>query len=380
MNILFCYGNSMNPMKGGVQKVSAIITKYLVSHGFNVFYLSHNEANDEFYQLPVKRFLLPDKDFFSKSNGSYYHSLLTELSIDIVINHDASNNRSKLFLNTGRIAVKKISLHHNDPLARLNSVFYQTRKKWIPTWLTRLIKIARIRSEISYLLKNSHRVVLLSDSFVQDLQKYARLTSSKLIAIPNPIEECNEETSLKRQIVLFVGRMEMKQKRPDQLLKIWSILQHQFLNWELIMLGDGPDIEQVKSLTKELKLDRVSFKGFVNPIDYYKRSSIICVTSDYEGFGLVLVEAMQFGVVPVAFDNWTSLGDIIPDATLGYRVPSRNIDLYIERVASLMKNEELLNSMSKRAMEYSRQFDINIIGEKWKALLTEVYKSNFKQH
>ncbi len=377
MNILFCYGNSMNPMKGGVQKVSAIITKYLVSHGFNVFYLSHSEAKDEFYQLPVKRFLLPDKDFFSKSNGSYYHSLLTELSIDIVVNHDASNTRSKLFLNTGRIAVKKVSLHHNDPLARLNSVFYRTGRKWIPAWLTRLIKIARIRSEISYLLDNSHHVVLLSDSFVHDLKRYAWLTSRKFIAIPNPIESNDEGTTSKKRIVLFVGRMEMKQKRPDQLLKIWSSLQQQFFDWELIMLGDGPDLEQVKSLTKELKLDRVSFKGFVNPIDYYKRSSIICVTSDYEGFGLVLVEAMQFGVVPVAFDNWASLKDIIPDATMGYRVPSGNRALYIERVASLMRNEELVNSMSKRAMEYSRQFDISIIGEKWKALFTEVYKSNW---
>ena len=130
MNILFCYGNWMNPNCGGVQRVSDTLAKYFVSKGNKLFYLTFNfDANDN-YLFPSAIYHLPDGIFFSDLNLSYYHKLLQELSIDIILNHDASNNRCKFWLNSGKQPAKKVSLYHTDPLHGINHFVGLSRIHW----------------------------------------------------------------------------------------------------------------------------------------------------------------------------------------------------------------------------------------------------------
>lgn len=62
-------------------------------------------------------------------------------------------------------------------------------------------------------------------------------------------------------------------------------------DWHLDIVGDGPDAAALKELAERLRLSNVSFEGFRNPAPYYRRASIFCMTSTFEGFGLVLPEA-----------------------------------------------------------------------------------------
>ena len=80
MNILFCYKNSFNPIYGGVQRVTDILSRYLIRKGHTIFYLNHQK--DEFIS-PIKRFYLPEKDFFSKINQAYYHKIILNLDIQV---------------------------------------------------------------------------------------------------------------------------------------------------------------------------------------------------------------------------------------------------------------------------------------------------------
>jgi glycosyltransferase involved in cell wall biosynthesis len=93
--------------------------------------------------------------------------------------------------------------------------------------------------------------------------------------------------------------------------------------------------------------------------------------SKYEGFGLVLVEAMAYGVVPVAFNNWLSLSDIITHEVDGYIVNDKNTTGLYSAVDGLIKNENKLADMSQKAQESAQKFDINIIGKKWIELINK---------
>jgi glycosyltransferase involved in cell wall biosynthesis len=373
----------MNPNRGGVQRVSDTLAKYLVNKGHKLFYLSHNfDANDN-YPFPATIYHLPNNVFFSDSNLDYYHKLLNELSIDIIINHDSSNSRSKFWLNSGKRPIKRVSLYHTDPLHGINQFKGLSRyfgNKYSGTSLFksfsivfRYFKILRKKKEIRFLLKNSERLVFLSDEFKKQIFNVLKISSSRICAISNPLVSSTYRNSfIKKKQILFVARFELSVKRHDQILKVWSIIHNKCLDWELIFLGDGPDRTIVEDMARYLNLKNVRFEGFVNPDPYYSDASIICMTSDYEGFGLVLLEAMQYGVVPIAFNNWVSLKDIIVDEVTGILAASGDLSDYSKKLEKLILNDIFRNHLAENAMEYVKKFQVEEIGPKWLTLFNEL--------
>jgi glycosyltransferase involved in cell wall biosynthesis len=380
MNILFCYKCGLNPNEGGVGRVSDILARYFSSLGVRVYYLfSEKDLNDSYIYLG-ERYFLPNSIFLSKDNLRYYREFLIKMGIDIVINHDASNERSRLWLNTGKCQVKKISLHHNDPLHGLIWKYNYGIMGYINRLFPNLIyklKVIKREREIGYLLNNSDRLVLLSSEFKRQIAKEIGINSSRIVAISNPIIIHKiQDITRKKLKILFVARMEISQKRPEKMLGIWSRLYKKFPNWELIFLGDGPDMGKILEMAKNLKLERVRFEGFVDPIPYYQKASIICMTSDYEGFGLVLPEAMQFGVVPITFNNWISLVDIIEDDFSGILVETGKTSDYVVKLDHLMSDEKLRKRISRAAVISARKFDIGRIGPLWINLFKELISEN----
>jgi len=375
MNILFCYSNWMNPNKGGVQRVSDTLAKYLVGKGHALFYLTFQKDEKDDYLFPAKLFSLPDPVFSSDRNLDFYHKLLNHLSIDFVVSHDSSNNNSKFFLNTGNHQAKRISLYHTDPLLGLNKPVNQQSnlRKFIFKVFPRLIhfiKVNKKKREIDFLLKNSEKLVFLSNEFIKQISAELKINSTKFIAISNPTSlSFNNEIYMKKKQVLFIARLELAVKRPDIMLHIWSKLQGKFPDWELLFLGDGPDRHKVEQIAKSLELKNVKFEGFVDPFPYYREASVICMTSEYEGFGLVLPEAMQFGLAPITFNNWCSLKDIIEDKKTGILVRTGDIDTYVLELSLLLSDQKLRERISLAAKEYSQKFQIDTIGPEWINLL-----------
>ncbi|HLO60096.1 MAG TPA: glycosyltransferase [Bacteroidales bacterium] len=379
MNILFCYGNWMNPRNGGVQKVSDTLARYFANHGHSLYYITWQYEENDNYHFPALTYHLPDKAIlFTKENKEYYHWLLSELKIDVLLNHDASNYRNRFFLDTGIHKAKKISVYHTDPLNGLNSVSELSKSyvllinRHFPS-IIHWLKVQKKRSEISYLLKKSHKLVVLSQEFKKQIGHQLKINSVKIEAINNPtVYSGNHRPVVKKKQLLFVARMELAVKRPDKMLLIWSKLEKDFNDWKLIFLGDGPDRKTIEEIASSLSVKNVDFKGFADPIPYYEDSSIICMTSDYEGFGLVLIEAMQFGTVPIAFNNWISLKDIIVHNETGILVETRNIDDYIVKLKDLMINEDKRNQISVAARSYAKRFHIDTIGSQWLNLLNQL--------
>ncbi len=223
---------------------------------------------------------------------------------------------------------------------------------------------------MAVLLKESDKLVVLSQTFKTNIEKELLLNTSKIIPISNPCVLRTKQTSVnKKKQVLFVGRLDWSSKRPDKMLRIWKRLFQKHPDWRLLMLGDGPDRAKTEDLAREFQLKNIAFKGFVDPEPYYNEASIICLTSDYEGFGLAMVEAMQFGVVPIAFSNWASLSDIIEHKQTGLMVKPNDMADFVDKLNSLMSDDKEQKRMALNAIAFVQKFHIDVIGPQWLELL-----------
>ena len=131
-------------------------------------------------------------------------------------------------------------------------------------------------------------------------------------------------------------------------------------------MGGGPDQSMYEQMVIDMQLNRVTFYGFQNPEGYYKKSEIFCMTSNYEGFGMVLVEAMQYGCVPFAFNSFASLTDVIDDGENGIIIPTFDEDEYAERIVKFANMSDAQQLTFRRnAVEKSKTFSVENIGKKW---------------
>ena len=89
------------------------------------------------------------------------------------------------------------------------------------------------------------------------------------------------------------------------------------------------------------------------------------MTSEYEGFGLVLIEAMAYGTVPVAFDSYANVGEIITHGKNGMLVPPFRVREYSKTLASLMNDLKRREAMAFSAINTSHNYDVDAICKKW---------------
>ena len=121
-----------------------------------------------------------------------------------------------------------------------------------------------------------------------------------------------------------------------------------------------------------MKLSRCHLLGRQPEIlTYYESASIFMMTSAYEGFGITLTEAQQMGVVPIAFNSYESLQDIITHKESGVIVPNNDIKSYIKELSELMKNDSYRIRLAQNGLESCKRFSKEKITERWIRLLEE---------
>ena len=123
----------------------------------------------------------------------------------------------------------------------------------------------------------------------------------------------------KENEIIYVGRLDNTQKRVYRILETWNLLESKFPEWRLTFVGDGEEREAMQHLGNQMGLKRIQFEGFQTPRKYYERASILILTSEFEGFPLVIAECMSFGIVPVVVlvdDIVDTAGTIVKAANL----------------------------------------------------------------
>ncbi|MCT8992269.1 glycosyltransferase family 4 protein [Chelativorans sp. SCAU2101] len=170
-------------------------------------------------------------------------------------------------------------------------------------------------------------------------------------------------------LLLAVGRL-TPQKGFDLLLPAFSKLHAKFPEWRLVILGEGPDREQLLDQIEELGLeDAVALPGVVGNLgDWFSAADVYVMSSRFEGFGNTLAEALCYGLPSVSFDCPFGPRDIIRDGIDGILVRPNDIDALAAALETVMGNEILRANMSSRAVEARSRFSEVHISDRWRSL------------
>ena len=153
---------------------------------------------------------------------------------------------------------------------------------------------------------------------------------------------------------------------------LWKRLQSRFPSWNLKFVGGGCLKESLEELNDKWKLERCSIEGRQDSAPYYSKAKILLLTSDFEGFPMVIMEAMQHGVVPVAFNSFEALEDIIEDGVTGLAVKPYDLDEFENKLVCLMEDENKLAAMSSAAKISVRKLNVSAIVDKWFQLFRKI--------
>ena len=123
-----------------------------------------------------------------------------------------------------------------------------------------------------------------------------------------------------------------------------------------VVWNTGIDINDIAR--KEHNVLRINFVGRQNPFEYYRKARVFLMTSSFEGWPMVLMEAMQMGVVPIAFNSFESVYDIIDDHLNGIIVENNDIDMYVKQLKWLMCHEEECMKMGEAATHIADRYSI----------------------
>ncbi len=198
-----------------------------------------------------------------------------------------------------------------------------------------------------------------------------------LMVIPNPLSFYPDQRStLQNKRVLAVGK-HCFQKGFDRLLQSWKSIHENHPNWRLDIYGTIEPKEKLADLAEELGISESVhfFPPVKNIAEKYKESSIYAMSSRYEGFGMVLTEAMAYGVPCVSFDCPYGPSDIITHNRNGLLVENHDIVSFAKAISKLIADNEMRSSMGEDAKEAVKRYLPEKIASEWNDLFTSLTKS-----
>ena len=218
-------------------------------------------------------------------------------------------------------------------------------------------------------LKRLDKMVVLTDNALGDWPELCNV-----VKIPDALPfQIDGKSDLSVKRIVSIGRYAYD-KGNDLLLQAWAIIEKEMPDWTLDIYGNG-NIEPYQIQMAELGIDphRCHLYGPISDVKKeYLSSSIFVLPSRFEGFGLVLIEAMACGVPVVAFDCENGPRSIIADGDCGYLIPPFDIDALAKKIMLLMSNASLRKEIGNNAQNAASLYEIDKIGQQWKQLFDEL--------
>ena len=376
---------------GGVEVVSTVLAKKFIDSGHNVvvFAFEKGKGTALSYFKNIET-IIGNGYINNKVNIVCLRNILLEKNIQIVINQwGLPYLPIKILKKASKgLDIKIISTHHNDPKANgllknlefsiENSKFYLF--KILLKFKRKILKMVTSYS-MRYVYKHSDRFLVLSNSYTQNFKSFTKIKCpSKLLVQTNPLTIDNDNfvfnNADKEKEIIYVGRIDYNQKRVYRIIDTWKFLENKFTDWKLTIVGDGPEYKNIKKQITDYNLQRVSLEGFKKPIDYYKRASILLLTSEFEGFPLVLAECMNFGVIPAVYGSFSAVYDIIENNKDGlicdYNKNGFPTQTMADKLSEIMLDVNKRNNMALNAIKKSKNYSIDNIYKSWEKLLNSL--------
>ena len=221
-------------------------------------------------------------------------------------------------------------------------------------------------------LKKLDRLVVLTE---KDREAWVEL--DRVVTIPDPLSLVPSTMSaLTEKRVVAMARYS-HEKGIDLLLNAWAEVEKKNGEWRLDVYGDGDRIsyeQQIDCL--EIDRARCLLHGRTDDVEHeYCNSGIFVLSSRFEGFGMVIIEAMACGLPVVAFDCPWGPRSIITDGVDGLLAENGNPSALAHKLLNLMADESLRHSMSHTAINNVQRYSIDRIAAEWKTLFEEITRN-----
>ncbi|HAP30484.1 MAG TPA: N-acetyl-alpha-D-glucosaminyl L-malate synthase BshA [Flavobacteriales bacterium] len=252
------------------------------------------------------------------------------------------------------------------------------------TDITLLGKDKSFQPVIEFAINQSDSVTAVSESLKEDTYQFFDIKKD-IEVIPNFIDpslyhfaediELRAQFAEKDEVIITHISNFRKVKRVDDVIRIFEGVQQQ-LSAKLLMVGDGPELHQVKNLARELGIsDKVFFLGKSKRIEQITSiSDVFLLPSETESFGLVALEAMASGVAVVS-SNVGGLPEVNKDGVTGFLNEVGDIEGMIASVLTILKDKDTLARFKTNALEHSQKFELNKIVPEYENLYLSLVKN-----
>ena len=367
---------------GGVERVIALKATYFAEqYGYDVtIIVTEGKGRDSFFSLSDKVKVINlainfeeiwacsfiPKVFVYLKKQHLYKKLLSQELLRIRPDITISTLRREInFLNDIPDGSKKIGeLHVN----RANFRNFKTEKS---NYLKDIFAKLWANNLVGHLKKLDKLVVLTKE----DCLAWPELKNTCVIPDPLPFTP-SQVSPLTEKRVIVVARYS-HEKGIDLLLQAWAEIEKQCTDWRLDVFGEG-DTAPFEQLIDELTIDRNRCKlnGRINEIEQeYMKSSIAVCSSRFEGFGLVIVEAMACGLPVVSFDCLWGPHEIITNGENGLLVENGNIIKMADAINILIRNKKYREQIGKKSVVSVQQYNRSQIVQKWNDLFKKIIET-----
>lgn len=315
---------------------------------------------DEMYGRTLSKRILgywKKQQLFKKRLNEYLCNIRPDITISLL-------RRDINFINKVKDGSTKIGeIHFNK------SDYRAFNDNHLPMFLQRIVKRYWMW-QLIHQLRQLKRFIVLSH---EDAAQWTELNNVSVIYNPLPFFPESYSDGSQKQVIA-VGRY-VFQKGFDRLISAWKIVNEQHPEWTLRIYGDGMRKQlqqQINSL--DISSSCILEHSVPNIVDKYCESSIFVLSSRFEGFGIVIIEAMACGIPPVSFTCPCGPRDIIADGKDGLLVENGDIEGLAGKICYLIENEDIHKEMGKQARINVERFKIEHVAQEWKELFETLTK------
>lgn len=350
-NICFLIGNLNH--SGGTERVTTLIANELVEKGYNIFILNLVSGTQPFFKLDNR---IEVASLYPQAVSMKKHLIGTILKI----RNYAKNNNIDTLIDVDSILsvfsvpalfglkIKHICWEHFNFKVDLGSSFRRLGRRLAAHYCD--------------------YIVTLTERDKGFWQSAIKKRNAEIITImnPSPYKDIVNIPKKENKIILAAGRLTY-QKGFDLLLKIWGNIYRDYPDWRLLIVGEGEDRADLENFIQDNEIKNVQLPGRTQDIDsYYRQASIFCLSSRFEGLGMVLLEAQAYGLPIVSFDCDVGPSEIIRDNVDGFLVENGNVEKLRKKLEEFMTiNKDEYINFSNNATSRAKNYSIDSVVEKW---------------